>query len=86
MLQSDSTMLVVGQGINTPTHPLLYLTISGMEMMCFGQKWLVKVRRYDPGTSRSLLGRWERLHFFNLKIQTNVFLIGSMAITRTLTC
>ena len=56
-------------------HP--NLTISELELVCFDQKWLIKIRRCDlgcdPGKSRSLSGRWEQLHFSNLQIDAISF-------------
>ena len=70
MLQSDSTMLVVGEGVNAPQRTPCFTSrsISELKLMCFVQKWLIEVRPCEPGKSRSLSGRWERLHFSNLHI------------------
>ena len=45
MLQSDSTMLVVGEGVNAPQRTPCFTSrsISELKLMCFGQKWLIEV-------------------------------------------
>ena len=63
----------------TPTHPILYLTISVLELMCFGPKWLIR----EVAVSLRTAGAIAFLQHTN---SYNSFLIGSMTITGTLTC